>query len=766
MKQLHFTKPEIISWCDLGIRYLIYAIVFLTPITFAFLQGNFNVFELNKLVIFRAAVSLIFVLYLIKISTVGKIEYSGRKKILLFWLLILLAYVFGVIFSIHPSLSLFGNYARQQGFLSYFFYLLFGLMLILNLKDLKQTSRIILTAILSSVAVCFYGLMQALNLDPLLWNSFGHRIFSSLGQPNFLGYYLVMVMPLTVYYLIFVSKAWWYRLLIGLALLLQFVALALTYSRGAVLGLLAGIVVFVALWLLVKGYKKTLWSLLAIFVISVILIAGNLSTVAHFKTHINYIDRVLSSLDFETAPNSSSAIRFKYWGAAWSEFKDNSLFRKAVGCGIDCQESVYVRRYDKSWGLYESLNAFPDRAHNLFFDTLLQFGLIGLLLIAAFSLYIIAISLKYLKHDVKHQDQHYWLVITLLTSISIYFVSNLFGFPLTTHYIYLYLCLALLWYLIVRGRDKALDINGLSVHFRYLVCFLLFVFLAFIYWSFSVNNLVADRYYLQAKKAENKHDCRGMILDTQEMMYAFPFSNFYKSQFIHFNVNCFDSIMSKDDKMILIENVVNAIDLLQPDEYEYYSLLNTAHAYSVFGGISGRIAYNKAEEAYKKLITLSPYISVDYQDYGRMKMWANDYDEAIAIFKQGITTVPDLNTPGFAGEHYDSVVNQLAYLNELIGSCYTNKEDYQTAIDYYQQSLNILPKQIRVYKSIAGAYYLLNQIDQTIKYNLLAYQADPTNPEWSNALALLYKEKGDSVLAQKYARQAEKLVSGSKQIQD
>jgi len=765
MNKINITKKKIIAWCDFGIKYLIYATIFLTPILFAFFQGNFNTFELNKLVLFRATVSIILVLYLLKVSLVGKFEYNFKKNILLFWLLLLVAYIFGVIFSIHPQWSLFGNYARHQGFLSYFYYLLFFLMLIINLHQLKQIKKIIFIAISSALVVCVYGLVQACGWDPLRWIGPDNRIFSSLGQPNFLGYYLVMVIPISVYYLIFIAKQWGMRLFIGFALAVQLTALVLTYSRGASLGLLAGIVVFIILFLLVNEYKKTLIGLLLLLVISSILIFSNLSTVANFKTGIKYVDRVISSLNFSET-SSSSTVRFKYWNASIDEMKERSVWRNTVGCGIDCQESVFVRRYQRDWGLLEQLNAFPDRAHNIILDTLLQFGFVGLVFILLFSGYILVISGRYLKQNIRKKDKKYWLVVSLITIIVIYFTTNLFGFPLTTHYIYLYLYLALLWFIVGKSEEKYYDVSKTSMNFRYLMCFFLFVFLGFVYYSFTINDLIADRYYLQAKRAENRHDCAGMIKNTQEMMFAFPFSNFYKSQFIHFNVNCFDSVTLQSDKMIIIENVLNAIDLLDPKEYEYYSLLNTAHAYSVFGSITGNISYQKAEESYKKLIAISPYITVDYQDYGRMKMWAKDYDKAIEIFKQGIAMAPDLNTPGFVGGHRNRVVSQISYFNELIATCYISKQDYSSAIIYYQKSLELDPKQPRVYKSLADSYYKLGQIDKTIEYNLLGLEQEPKGSEWSFSLALLYREKGDIKKAKEYAFQAIKFDPDNQKIKD
>jgi hypothetical protein len=88
-------------------------------------------------------------------------------------------------------------------------YIVFFLIVILNLKNWQQIKRIIFAALSSSAIVCLYGFLQYADLDFVSWKKsavFQGRIFSSLGQPNFLGHWLIMVIPLSIYCLFFMLK--------------------------------------------------------------------------------------------------------------------------------------------------------------------------------------------------------------------------------------------------------------------------------------------------------------------------------------------------------------------------------------------------------------------------------------------------------------------------------------------------------------------------------------------------------------------------------
>ncbi len=67
-----------------------------------------------------------------------------------------------------------------------------------------------------SAPVVLYGLVQALGVDPVPWQTdAASRVLSTVGRANFLGSYLVLVFPLTVVAAWLASRKWPYWLLLA-----------------------------------------------------------------------------------------------------------------------------------------------------------------------------------------------------------------------------------------------------------------------------------------------------------------------------------------------------------------------------------------------------------------------------------------------------------------------------------------------------------------------------------------------------------------------
>ena len=80
------------------------------------------------------------------------------------------------------------------------------------------------------------------------------RAEGTFGQPNLLAAYLAMVIPLSIAYLL--SEEHSRRRYPLLLLMLQFLCLILTFSRGSWLAAMIGVVICVGLWLWTTGHKK------------------------------------------------------------------------------------------------------------------------------------------------------------------------------------------------------------------------------------------------------------------------------------------------------------------------------------------------------------------------------------------------------------------------------------------------------------------------------------------------------------------------------
>ena len=99
--------------------------------------------------------------------------------------------------SSNPLQSAQGSYERMQGAITQLCYLALYLLIVDRLTTPAQLARLFRAIALGSVPVVIYGLLQALGLDPVAWQAEGSPVIGTLGRSNFVGAYLVLVVPVT-----------------------------------------------------------------------------------------------------------------------------------------------------------------------------------------------------------------------------------------------------------------------------------------------------------------------------------------------------------------------------------------------------------------------------------------------------------------------------------------------------------------------------------------------------------------------------------------
>jgi tetratricopeptide (TPR) repeat protein len=151
-------------------------------------------------------------------------------------------YLLSSFFSIVPVVSWWGLYRRAQGTVAHLCYVLLFLILLLELHRSIQLKRLQFALVLTSFPVAGYAILQHYGIDSLPWDEMIGRSAGSMGNPIFLGGYLVMVIPPTLCRVLEGFNAVPARgerkpgfVLIcccGVALVLQLAALFFTQSRG------------------------------------------------------------------------------------------------------------------------------------------------------------------------------------------------------------------------------------------------------------------------------------------------------------------------------------------------------------------------------------------------------------------------------------------------------------------------------------------------------------------------------------------------------
>ncbi len=208
---------------------------------------TFELFEFNKMFFVYGISIVVLVLWLIRCIEDKKIIF--RKTFLDYPLsLFLLSQVLSTIFSIDFHTSLWGYYSRfHGGLLSSISYAVLYWALVSNFYERKYVHRFVNTALISATLVSWYGIAQHYGVDKDFWvQNVQARVFSSLGQPNWLAAFLVALIPLSISYFLFESR-WFVKAWYLISTLSLFVSFLFTASRSGLLALVVGMGFFAAM---------------------------------------------------------------------------------------------------------------------------------------------------------------------------------------------------------------------------------------------------------------------------------------------------------------------------------------------------------------------------------------------------------------------------------------------------------------------------------------------------------------------------------------
>lgn len=203
------------------------ALVFLTPMIFAGVTAE--MYEFPKMIfVYVLGTTIVFV------WSVRCILWGENKLRLPGWEItgLTIITILSVVFSSHLYTSVWGYYSRFNGGLVSWLVFLGIYMVGTNFLDEKKTNQLKDILCLALFPVSLYGIFQVFEYD---------RIFSTLGQPNWLAAYIVFLVPLLLDRIIstedILKRNFW-----AATFLFSFVSLWFTSSLSGLAGLAAGLV--------------------------------------------------------------------------------------------------------------------------------------------------------------------------------------------------------------------------------------------------------------------------------------------------------------------------------------------------------------------------------------------------------------------------------------------------------------------------------------------------------------------------------------------
>lgn len=445
------------------IRSLYYILFFAVPLIV--IPTTSELFELNKMIViyfvalfvfcFGAFDAILYKKYIFRRTPFDVLLAVFMGALLLSWM-----------FSIDRHTSFFGYYGRFNGgvlsILS-FIVLFYGAAWYLRARDVINLIRV---SVVSSFLVILWGLSGKLGFDfscmvftGQLNNSCwtdqfrpAERMFSTLGQPNWLGAYLAAHFFLGVYLYIIQQKerasVWYASVPYGIYLIVNFTCLLFTRSRSAFVAWGVGAVIFTAYFLITKR-KEALKPFASIAIVCLVMILL-------FRTGIDRVDRFISlpggvpkpqkTVVAASAPQLSSEVTESFdirrivWSGAWELGKRYPI----LGTGPETFAYSYYFVRPQAHNMTSEWDYIYNKAHNEYFNFLATTGFAGLasylFLVGSFVFFLVQ-QLKRKKSKAAADLPLFYL--TALCAVVTVLITNFFGFSTSTSQLILYIVPAL-----------------------------------------------------------------------------------------------------------------------------------------------------------------------------------------------------------------------------------------------------------------------------------------------------------------------------------
>ena len=357
---------------------IIYGLLLLSTITPLIYQKKlFFPFDSEKGLFFRFLSEIILGLWLILI--IKDLSFRPKKTpitiaLLGFTLILILVDIFGV----NPHLSIFSNFERMAGLITYLSVIAYGLIISSIINTQKKWMIFGITLALMAFVVSVKAIIQIYNPEDILINS--GRAVGTVGNANQLASYLLLgfftVGILMSEWILPMRKAKFgssiLLLIISIVFLITYTFCFLkTSARGSLVGLISGGLLMIILTLINAKKRKIKHILISLSGVTLITIIG----LFYFReTSFIKQNSILNRLTHITGFNgiNTLASRLNNYEVAWNGIKEKPI----LGWGQETYHYVYAKHFNPK--MYADA-AWYDRVHNVILEWLINGGIVGLL---------------------------------------------------------------------------------------------------------------------------------------------------------------------------------------------------------------------------------------------------------------------------------------------------------------------------------------------------------------------------------------------------
>lgn len=311
-------------------------------------------------------------------------------------------YIYAAVYILASVVSVTRSQSLKIGLLTSAF-VLFYIAVVNSVETKKQLNVLVFFMVAGGVLVALYGFYQFMFpskfggvwVDTDMFSDIAFRVYSTFGNPNVLGEYFLLIIPIGVAYF-FNSKKVLLKLIYFVSVSAMMLCLVLTYSRGCYLGIIAAAAVFLVL--LDKRF---------------IILGIAALAVLPFIMPDTIMNRFMSIGNME---DSSTSYRVNIWLGTIAMLKDYWL------CGIGPGEAAFNRLYP-SYG-YNGISA--PHSHNLFLQIICDTGVSGIIIFILMVIRYFRDSLSAVLNAKSRENKI--LAIAAVSSIVGFMVQSLFDY--------------------------------------------------------------------------------------------------------------------------------------------------------------------------------------------------------------------------------------------------------------------------------------------------------------------------------------------------
>jgi O-antigen ligase len=488
----------------------LYLILFLiTPLIFSFF--NSELFELPKMYFVYLLTTTIVTLHLINWIR-GQIPFFQKTFLDIPLILFLISQIICTLTSIDIHTSIYGYYSRLNGgLLSVISYLLLYWTLIPYLDD-KFKSKIINFSLFSGFLVSLFGILEHFGVDKNLWvQDVQSRVFSTLGQPNWLAAFLDILLPFSFYQFLNskknISKIYFFLISCSFYLCLLF-----TKSKsGIIAGIISLIIFFVFDFFQNKNHRKLLIissSLLIIFSLSINNPIKDILFPKKIDIRNSTPARPAGGLEINNLNITPSGdIRKIVWKGSLDLFKKFPIF----GTGVETFAYSYYWTRPTEHNLTSEWDFLYNKAHNEYLNFLATTGLIGfttyIFIIFSVLFYLIKNLIINSTLEIRH------LSLAILCSYLSILITNAAGFSVVIVSLFFFLIPSL----VSNTNNKNIKIHH-SLNFLIPILILICLFIT----KKNISSYLADIFYAQSLSNDDKNQYAISYQEISQSVFLSP----------------------------------------------------------------------------------------------------------------------------------------------------------------------------------------------------------------------------------------------------